>query len=168
MRPHRGRNEDGSSTGHDTLPVDRCRPALRNPRACIRLRLPTLLRPAAIAAHARNTERMTHAMHDIDQDKARQMLGKVVLAGVTLYGPDGAPAEHRQHVGTVVRISAEDGVVLVAADGGEVFLPPYLEHYVPADPGVYTLAATGQTVTDPDYLSTWDVHPPVEDGDDAS
>ncbi|MBT2767778.1 hypothetical protein J7J08_09010 [Stenotrophomonas sp. ISL-67] len=98
-------------------------------------------------------------MTDIDPAKAHAMIGKTVLAGITYLDADGNALEHRQLAGEVLRINAEEGVVLASAlDGQDVFLPPTLDHYTPAAPGDYTLRSMGLTISDPDYLCTWDVH----------
>lgn len=91
-------------------------------------------------------------------EKARAMIGKTVLAGITYLDADGNALEHRQFAGEVLRISDAEGVVLASAvDGREVFLPPTLDHYTPAAPGDYTLRSKELTITDPDFLCTWDV-----------
>lgn len=95
----------------------------------------------------------------LDGVKAGQMIGKVVLVGITRYRGDGQIQDRRQYSGTVLRISAEEGVVLAdEEDGHEHYLPPLLDHYVAAEPGEYCLRASGAIVVDPDYLSTWNLH----------
>lgn len=95
----------------------------------------------------------------LDDVKAEQMIGKVVLVGITRYGGDGQVQDQQQYSGTVLRISAEEGVVLAdEADGHERYLPPMLDQYLPAEPGEYRLRSGGEIVVDPDYLTTWDLH----------
>ena len=95
----------------------------------------------------------------LDNAKARQMIGKVVLVGITRYGGDGQMRDQQQYSGTVLRISAEEGVVLADEnDGHEHYLPPMLDQYRPAEPGEYQLRTGGAIVVDPDYLTTWDLH----------
>lgn len=97
-------------------------------------------------------------MSPLDQDKANTMLGKVVLAGMTYLDADGNALEQKQYAGEILRINEEEGVVLASLiDGEEIFLPPHLNHYKVAEPGDYTLRSIDFTVTDPDYLCTWDV-----------
>lgn len=97
-------------------------------------------------------------MTDIDLAKARAMIGKTVLAGITYLDADGNALEHRQMAGEVLRINDEEGVVLASAvDGEELFLPPTLHRYAAAAPGDYTLRSIALTITDPDFLCTWDV-----------
>lgn len=98
-------------------------------------------------------------MTRIDRDKARAMIGATVLAGITYFDADGNALEHRQFAGEVLRINEEEGVVLASAvDGHEVFLPPALDHCTPAAPGDYTLRSKELTLSNPDYVCTWDVH----------
>ncbi|WNH53596.1 hypothetical protein [Stenotrophomonas oahuensis] len=98
-------------------------------------------------------------MSTIDQHKANNMFGKIVLAGITYLDADGNALEQKQYAGEILRINEEEGVVLASLiDGEELFLPPHLDHYKVAEPGDYTLRSIDFTVTDPDYLCTWDVH----------
>ncbi len=95
----------------------------------------------------------------IDRDKAEAMIGATVLAGITYLDADGNALEHRQFAGRVLRINEDEGVVLASAlDGEELFLPPALDHCTPAAPGNYTLRSQALTISDPDFLCTWDVH----------
>ncbi|MEG2803683.1 hypothetical protein [Stenotrophomonas sp.] len=99
------------------------------------------------------------ALPALDDARIAAMIGKVVLVGVTRYGGDGQVQDLQQYAGTVLRISADEGVVLAdEGDGHEHYLPPMLDHYLAAAPGEYRLLSTGATVVDPDYLVTWDVH----------
>lgn len=107
-------------------------------------------------------------MSTIDQEKANTMLGKIVLAGMTYLDAAGNALEQKQYAGEIVRINDEEGVVLSSlVDGEELFLPPHLDHYKVAESGDYTLRSMDLTVTDPDYLCTWDVHL-AQGNDDAS
>lgn len=72
----------------------------------------------------------------LDDAKAEEMIGKVVLVGVTRYGGDGQVQGLEQYAGTVLRISADEGVVLADEDDGhERYLPPMLDQYQRAEPG---------------------------------
>jgi hypothetical protein len=105
-------------------------------------------------------------MNEIDPALAATMIGKVVLAGMTYLDAEGNALELRQLAGTVLRINAEEGVVLASVvNGDEICLPPMLGHYQRAEPGDYTLRSIDVTISDPDYLCTWDVH--LAPGNDA-
>ncbi|MCC7635536.1 hypothetical protein [Stenotrophomonas rhizophila] len=94
----------------------------------------------------------------LDASKAEQMIGKLVLVGVTRYGHDGRMQDRQQYAGTVLRINVDEGVVLCDdVDGHERYLPPLLEQYLAAEPGAYRMQSNGTMVLDPDYLVTWDL-----------
>ena len=100
-------------------------------------------------------------MHDPSDDQfAAELLGTDVLVGVTLVDHAGRVKELRQFHAQVVQASAEDGVTLVDAEGGEHWLPFDREAYEPAEPGEYELRSTGQKVMDPTWLTKWIVSPP--------
>ncbi len=95
----------------------------------------------------------------LDDAKAEEMIGKVVLVGVTRYGGDGQVQGLEQYAGTVLRISADEGVVLADEDDGhERYLPPMLDQYQRAETGEYRMRNSGMIVVDPDYLTAWDLH----------
>ncbi len=54
-----------------------------------------------------------------------------------------------------------DGVVVVERPGEDepAVLPADVAAYRQAEPGRYTLAETGETVVNPDFLSTWRIAP---------
>ncbi|WP_313255041.1 hypothetical protein [Stenotrophomonas sp.] len=107
-------------------------------------------------------------MNGIDQDKAHRMLGRIVLAGITSHDREGNILNQTQVFGRVLRINAQEGVVLAnGIDGTEIALPPDLAQYSAAEPGTYTLRSTNTVVHDPDYLSSWDIHPPSGSKGDA-
>ena len=94
----------------------------------------------------------------LDDAKAEQMIGKVVLVGLTRFGGDGQVQALEQFAGTVLRVSAEEGLVLADDDDGhEHYLPPMLDQYLPAQPGEYRLVSSGVTVIEPDYRPTWEL-----------
>jgi hypothetical protein len=91
---------------------------------------------------------------------AAELVGTDVLVGVTMVDHAGQVKERRQFHGRVVQASVEDGVTLVDTEGGEHWLPLDPAAYEPAEPGEYTLRATGQIVVDPTWLTKWIVTPP--------
>lgn len=91
---------------------------------------------------------------------AQDMLGKILLVGVTYAKPEGDRLE--QFYGEVVSVDSQKGIGLRLAGqrGGEFFdLPPDLRSVCPAPPGTYTLRETGEEVEDPDYTAMWTIHP---------
>ncbi|HEY6795189.1 MAG TPA: hypothetical protein VI248_10975 [Kineosporiaceae bacterium] len=90
-------------------------------------------------------------------EQLQALVGKHLLVGVTIRDRAGGILERRQFYGPVVEV-AEGVVVMRPADGVETLLPADPRAYEPARPGTYRLPS-GAVVTDPDYLSTWEVMP---------
>jgi len=96
-----------------------------------------------------------------DNAFAGQLEGAVVLVGATYASPAGKRTE-RFYV--VVEAAVRDKGVPLHPRGSrecETFrLPPDLGNLALAGPGRYPLRATGKVVVDPDYATTWTIHPP--------
>src|SRR5262245_17638707 len=93
-----------------------------------------------------------------DEQVALGLMGSLVLLGITYEHNDGSFDRQEQIFGRVVKANAKEGICLLlegAREGEYFWLPPTTEPYEIADDGVYTLRSTGETVTNPDYLSTW-------------
>lgn len=89
------------------------------------------------------------------------LLGKVLLIGLTYYTHDNVLIERQQYCGTV--IESNNKTICIKQKNGELFsLPPDLSSTKPAPPGEYRLRSTGETVINPDFLSTWNVNEPPE------
>lgn len=102
---------------------------------------------------------MSRDKDGIDKKKAAEMVGKVVLVGVTYRNAKGEISETREYFGVVDRINADEGLVIIRGDTEEeMSLPPMLEHYQKAKPGTYNLKSCDYAVEDPDYLATWVVN----------
>jgi hypothetical protein len=95
-------------------------------------------------------------MNDMDNSSAMDMIGKVVLVGVTVRNRAEEVLREEQYYGTILRISEKDGLIIRRSDSGEeMWLPPALEWYKQAAPGEYRLRSTGQVVVNPDFLATF-------------
>ena len=100
-----------------------------------------------------------------------ELVGKTLLIGLTFTDPDGDIVEQTQRHGVIETADSERGVGtrLVAPgrpwDGEVYWLPPDLDAFNAAEPGVYRLHATGETVVDPDFTTTWEIQTPSEDED---
>ncbi len=82
--------------------------------------------------------------------------GKVMLIDLTYYSREGALLEQKQCWGTVTAATEQD--IQVRLSDGEAFhLPPDLSSTKIAPKGEYRLRSTGEIVTDPDYLTTWNI-----------
>jgi hypothetical protein len=81
-----------------------------------------------------------------------------LLVGISVRAPDGTLLRQEQFCGRVLDVA--DGMVVVERPydpGHPAVLPADYAAYDEAAPGRYVLAATGETVIDPDYVTTWDV-----------
>ena len=99
-----------------------------------------------------------------DDAVARRIIGATVLVGMTYAARGDQPERHEQFHGVVVEAVPGRGILLDLSGsraGQQHWLPPATSSLVPAEPGIYTLRATGEEVVDPDYLTTWTVQPPV-------
>lgn len=88
-----------------------------------------------------------------DQDFADGFLGKYVLVGITHLTPEGEVEGQEQLHGLIQTISpAGIEIALAGHHAGETWrMPPMLEDFVVAEPGIYELRATGETVDNPDF-----------------
>ncbi|GBD50712.1 hypothetical protein [Methylopila sp. Yamaguchi] len=91
-----------------------------------------------------------------DAAEAEWLLGQYALVGVTWAFDDGDLVG--QYHDQVILTDPVTGIS-VACEGrwkGEMLvLPPALSWFERAKPGEYRLRSTGETVTNPDVLSTW-------------
>ena len=100
-----------------------------------------------------------------------ELVGKTILIGLTFTDADGNVIERTQRHGVVETADAERGVStrFVAPghpwDGELYWLPPHREAFTVADPGVYRLHSTGETLVDPDFTTTWEIQTPRDDED---
>ncbi len=91
------------------------------------------------------------------------MIGKHILVGLAYMDRQGEVKHKVQTHGTITRIE-KDILYLDRADGGGEFSVPFEGEPRRADPdAVFTLASTGEEVTNIDYVSTWEIHPPKEE-----
>ena len=93
--------------------------------------------------------------------RARSLVGKRIIIGITRLDADGNPLGQEQLHGEVVGVNAKDGVAIRIAGRADLYwLPPHLGAFHSAPPGEYRFRATGEVVVDPDLMSTWTVHAP--------
>ena len=106
-----------------------------------------------------------------DSERAKDMLNKRVLIGLTYYSHDDIFVERKQMHGRIVSADERKGfaVKLEGIHEGEIYwLPPDLRGFRKAQPGEYQEHSTGEIVIDPDIISTWVVHnPPPESQTDG-
>jgi hypothetical protein len=95
-------------------------------------------------------------MPPVDETKADQYVGKVVLIGVTYENAKGEISGRQQWAGIIKTYSNKEGIQVDLFDSEEFCaLPPWPDAISPAKPGVYRLKSTGREIEDPDYLATW-------------
>src|SRR6266705_52353 len=82
-------------------------------------------------------------------------VGKTVLVGVRELGRDEQPKRQMEWIGRIVRLSAEEGIVIELDGGPPCVLPPDLQYLEAATPGAYQLHSTERIVGDPDFVTTW-------------
>jgi hypothetical protein len=92
----------------------------------------------------------------LDESKAKDYIGKTVLIGVTYLDHEERQTSQQQWYGVITEVSNAKGIVIsLKNDTNYCALPPDLSALQPAKPGEYRLRATGEVVTDPDFLTTW-------------
>jgi hypothetical protein len=99
---------------------------------------------------------------DWDASLADEMIGAVVVVGITYDEPEGPRMV--QFYGVIEAAAPEAGVMVRLSgsrEGERCRLPPDLRAFARASPGEYRLRSTGEIVADPDYLCTWRVTPPL-------
>lgn len=103
----------------------------------------------------------TEATRLWDDSIASDLVGKLLLIGITFTDAEGKPENHEQSFGRVTRVDQQSGIALrlEGSREGDVFnLPPDTRSFRPAARGAYRLRASGEVVTDPDYTVTFLVH----------
>ena len=89
---------------------------------------------------------------------AAQLIGKHLLVGVTVLGPNDEVVEQREYHGWIELAEEGRGIAIRRNDTATLeWLPPDLEALQPAAPGTYTLRSSGEVVIDPDLVTTWTV-----------
>ena len=89
--------------------------------------------------------------------KFHDLIGKTLLVGITYYTKNGDLIERKQFYGKVV-FADTSGITLLQDSGEKLELPPDLSSTKKAPRGEYRLHSTGETVKDPDFLSTWELY----------
>jgi hypothetical protein len=93
-------------------------------------------------------------------DRQEQHVGTIMVVdadeGILILDGDGRLDRQEQHVGTIMVVDADEGI-LVAIDryGRTLGLPGDPTSLEPAAPGEYRLRSTGRVVVDPDYIAEY-------------
>jgi len=92
----------------------------------------------------------------IDDSKAGEYLGKVVLLGVTYVDHEDKLIEQEQWVGTISAFSRKEGIKIRLRDSDDPCGLPADERGIrKAPPGIFRLRSTGEEIEHPDFLATW-------------
>ena len=101
---------------------------------------------------------------DWNADRALALLGRYVLVGITRVQADGKTFISQEQLhGVIVSADARGGIAISCRGtrSGETFtLPPHLDSFKPAPPGEFRLHSTGETVSHPDFITSWTFQAP--------
>jgi hypothetical protein len=95
-----------------------------------------------------------------DENFATELIGKLVLVGLTHCNSDGSVDRQEQFFGVVRSAHKSAGVLLDLKGtraGCRYNLPPDLRSYFKASPGNYRLRSTNEVVSNPDFTVTFSV-----------
>jgi len=97
-------------------------------------------------------------------EKAKEIIGKRVLIGISYFDHSGEAIDSEQMYGKVMSVHPDSvKVELEGLHNGEIFsMPRDLRALHKAEPGVYTLKSTGEEIENPDYTIAWNIIKPPE------
>ena len=98
--------------------------------------------------------------HEWDSSLAEDLLGQLVLIGLTYLSPDGEILEKTQGFGHVVNVDHAAGIKIKfkgQKEGETLSLPPDTTAFERASPGIYKLKSTGEAVEDPAFLTSYTI-----------
>ncbi|HVK53740.1 MAG TPA: hypothetical protein VM532_01805 [Burkholderiales bacterium] len=85
-------------------------------------------------------------------------LGKTILIGLTVLASDNSVIGKIETHGVITKLEGEYLVIKRSNDQPDFRLPFAPNYISSATPGEYRLRTTGEVVTNPDFLTTWDIH----------
>jgi hypothetical protein len=100
-----------------------------------------------------------------DEEIARELIGCLVLVGITYAFPDGSFSEQHQLFGYVVEADRQQGIELRLAGtyaGKKYRLPPDTRSFRRAPDGDYRLKSTREIVRGLDYTCAWTIEAPTQ------
>ena len=92
--------------------------------------------------------------------KAKSMVDKSVLIGLTYYDHKVTFLEQKQMHGKIISVDKSNGfkIALEGSSYGEIYtLPLDLRSFREAPPGEYHERSTGETIINPDFTTTWEI-----------
>jgi hypothetical protein len=103
-----------------------------------------------------------HPNDSWDEDKARWLIGKYALVGVTVLKAQSDEVDHQLQIhGTIVAAEKDKGIKIDCRGErvGRIFgLPPNTAIFSPGSDGVYRLRTTGEEINSPDIIASWTVY----------
>ncbi|NIJ64830.1 hypothetical protein FHR20_001761 [Sphingomonas leidyi] len=106
-------------------------------------------------------EKVSGEDDDWDHAIAARLEGATVLVGLT--HREAAGERREQFFGTVMEVDPAEGITLRLEGrrrGEIVRLPPQLDAFEPAGPGIYELKDADDRVIDPDFTASWTLSRP--------
>jgi hypothetical protein len=98
---------------------------------------------------------------DWDACVAHDLLGSIVIVGLTYLDPEGQLECKFQIYGLVAIVDKERGIAIECHgeiwNGQEHWLPPATSAFQKAGPGRFRLCSTDELIVDPDYVTTWTI-----------
>jgi hypothetical protein len=88
-------------------------------------------------------------------EAAADLLGRRMIVGITHEDDGRQIVSMEQFHGTIVRASADEGIIVSTPAGDERVLPPDLRSILGAKPGTYRLRSTGEVIADAELTSSW-------------
>ncbi len=96
---------------------------------------------------------------NFDKKLSKEIIGKSVIVGYTHLKTTGKLDRQEQKYGIVFKSNEKEGVGIQLHNSNEIiWLPPDLRSWKKAQPGTYRLRSTGESIVNPDYLTTWIVN----------
>jgi hypothetical protein len=100
-----------------------------------------------------------------DEGAATELIGKLVLIGLTQFDASGTELNRWQLHGRIIEVRKDIGIIvaLEGVNAGQTYtLPPSTSAFRKARAGAYTLSTTQEVIHDPDLLATWRIdNPPL-------
>jgi hypothetical protein len=98
---------------------------------------------------------------EFDAAKAKSLIGKTVVIGLTFIDEDDQLINQEQFHGFIVNFNERVCVVRMKDTGNEMTFPPDVEAFQAAAKGEYTNKKTGEVFTDPDLTAAWTIRIPT-------
>ena len=96
-------------------------------------------------------------MADILAPELAALIDKRAMVGISYFDINGDTLQQIMLAGTVVRVTAKDGITLRQQNEEEFTPPSSMAPWFVAPAGNYK-SSDGESVSNPDYLVTWNVH----------